>query len=123
MPGAQKGVVMRKKGTALSPNEIKRKEAEIMKKVRHLLQTGEILRGNLTERKKVCGTAGCRCSKGEKHAALYLVQSRGGKLRQLYVPADLAEIAREWVCNYQILQQLLDELSDLGWSKMEAREL
>jgi len=88
-----------------------------------LLRTQGILRGNISERLRVCGKAGCKCASGEKHAGLYLVQSREGKTRQLYIPATWAEDVKQWVANYQVMQQLLDELSDVWWENIETREL
>lgn len=114
---------MRKKGFVLPRNDRKKLENELLRKLRQLLSTGELLRGNLSTRQKVCGTRTCHCARGEKHEATYLVQSRDGKLRQLFVPADLSEIAKQWVCNYQIMQELLEQLSDLRWQEIEGREL
>src|ERR1700675_5161055 len=44
------------------------------------------LRGSLSERLGKCGKPNCRCARGELHKSLYLVQSQGGKLRQICVP-------------------------------------
>jgi hypothetical protein len=30
---------------------------------------------------------------------------------------------RQWVTNYQVMQQLLDELSDVWWDNVQEREL
>jgi len=44
----------------------------------------------LSERLGKCGKPNCRCTRGELHKSLYLVQSQGGRLRQICVPQALA---------------------------------
>ncbi len=99
-------------------------ERRIRAKVASLFKQGQgFLRGTLSERQRVCGKQSCKCARGEKHVGLYLVQSRNGKLRQLFVGSALADDVRQWVTNYQVMQQLLDELSDVWWDNVQEREL
>lgn len=81
-----------------------------------------LLRASLNPRQKVCGKPGCRCARGEKHAALYVVVSEKGKPRQLFVPRTLEPQARQWVSSYQRIRELLDELSRIYWDKLSRRE-
>lgn len=82
-----------------------------------------LARGTLTVREKSCGKPTCHCARGEKHRAPYLTASEEGKLRQLFIPLDIEEKARDWVDNYQRIRQLLEELSQLHWDKLKRREL
>ena len=113
---------MPKKASPVPRNIRRTSEHSLRTKLRSLLSSEGLLRGTLSERFKTCGKAGCKCASGAKHAALYLVQSRNGKLRQTFVPAMWADFVKQLVCNHQVAQQLLDELSDMWWEKLESRE-
>jgi Family of unknown function (DUF6788) len=80
-----------------------------------------LIRGTLLERTRVCGKPNCRCTRGHKHRAVYLVLSEKGKLRQLYVPADWEQRVRQWVENHRALRGLLRELSEVSWEKIRRR--
>ena len=64
----------------------------------------------------------CRCARGEKHSALYVVVRADGKPHQLFVPHALEPQARQWIGTYQRVRELLDELSGLYWDKLSQRE-
>jgi hypothetical protein len=81
-----------------------------------------LLRGNLLERRRVCGKPTCKCARGELHANLYLVFSEGGKLRQLFVPRTWEARVRQWVADYHDARRLLEELSRLYFEKLRQRE-
>ncbi len=81
-----------------------------------------LMRGNLLERRRVCGKANCRCARGELHAGLYLVFSEGGKLRQLFVPKSWESRVRLWVQDYHEVRRLLEEVSRLYVEKLRQRE-
>lgn len=87
-----------------------------------LVHFRRLLRGTLSLRKVTCGKPKCCCSRGEPHLSLYLVQSRNGKPRQLYIPKKWEDRVREAVADYQQLQQLIEELSELEWEHLEDRK-
>lgn len=103
--------------TRMSPQE-----RHLRSQLVQLLSGVGLLRATLNPRRKVCGKPTCRCARGEKHAALYLVVSEDGKPRQLFVPQSLEPQARQWVASYQRVRDLLDELSRLYWDKLSRRE-
>jgi hypothetical protein len=80
------------------------------------------LRGTLAPRLRRCGKPNCRCAQGELHASLYLVQSQGGKPRQVFVPEEWEERIRQGVHGYQEIQQLLEELSEVEWQRLLDRK-
>jgi hypothetical protein len=49
---------------------------------------------------------------------LYLVQSQGGKLRQLAIPRAWEDRVREAVHNYRRMQKLIEEISELEWKQL-----
>jgi hypothetical protein len=81
-----------------------------------------LLRGNLLERRRVCGKPNCRCTRGALHASLYLVFSEGGQLRQLFVPKTWEARVRQWVADYQDARRLLEAISHLYSEKVRQRQ-
>jgi hypothetical protein len=80
------------------------------------------LRGCLQERYRLCGKPTCRCTRGQKHRALYLVLAEGKRLRQLYVPPAWEARVRQWVAHHRTLRELIQEVSALYWKKVQQRE-
>jgi hypothetical protein len=87
-----------------------------------LAHSRRLLRGSLSVRNQTCGKDSCRCARGGAHVSLYLVQSQKGKPRQIYVPREWEERVRQAVKDYQELQTLLEELSELEWRRLTRRE-
>ncbi|MBU0638852.1 MAG: hypothetical protein KKB50_08305 [Planctomycetes bacterium] len=81
-----------------------------------------LLRGNLLERRRVCGKPNCKCTRGERHTNLYLVYSESGKLRQLFVPKRWEPLVRQWAADYHEIRRLLEELSQMYVEKLRSRE-
>jgi hypothetical protein len=80
------------------------------------------LRGTLSERAGKCGKPNCHCARGELHESLYLVQSQGGKPRQICVPKAWRERVRQAVNDYHLMQKLIEEVSELEWKRLQERE-
>lgn len=91
-------------------------------RVAQLSHSSRLLRGTLTIRSRRCGKAGCRCARGELHVSLYLVQSQKGKPRQIFVPKEWEERVRRAVTDYQELQKLVEEVSELEWKRLKERK-
>jgi hypothetical protein len=87
------------------------------------MASGErFLRGALSERSSKCGKPNCHCVNGEGHKSLYLVQSDAGKVRQICVPKPLQDPVRQAVAEYQKMQRLIDEVSELQWKRFLKRK-
>ncbi len=80
--------------------------------------TLRLLRGTLSLRRGRCGKPHCPCTRGERHASLYLVQSHLGQLRQGYVPKAWEQRVRQAVQNHQEMQPLIEELSQGEWRRL-----
>ena len=88
-----------------------------------LLASGRwFLRGTLSERAGKCGKSGCHCAKGELHQSLYLVQSHGGKPRQICVPQAWQARVRQAVNDYRRIQELIENVSELEWKRLAQRK-
>ena len=96
-------------------------ERRFRSRLTQLIQRHWLLRGTLSMRSRQCGKPTCRCASGQLHASLYLVQSQQGQPRQVCIPKDWEERIRQGVSNYQELQRLLEELSELEWQRLRER--
>lgn len=90
-------------------------------RIAQLATSTRLLRGTLSVRRVTCGKPGCCCAAGESHVGLYLVQSKNGKSRQLYVPKELEERVRKAIDDYKALQELVEELSDEEWKLLKEK--
>jgi hypothetical protein len=107
---------------SLSRAELSAAERSLRSRIAQLTSGERFLRGALSERSSKCGKPNCRCATGQGHQSVYLVQSHGGKVRQICVPKALQDPVREAVGQYQEIQRLLDEVSQLEWKRFLARK-
>ncbi|MCA9800834.1 MAG: hypothetical protein KC777_02550 [Cyanobacteria bacterium HKST-UBA02] len=115
---------MPQKLSASSVNERRSRERKVRAKLQKLLREGQgFLGGTPMERWKKCGRESCKCTMGEKHFGVYLVRRVKGNLRQAYIPADWNDDVHQWVTNYRLMRELLDELSDIWWENVREKEL
>jgi len=98
------------------------RERELRSRIVQLASRQWLLRGSLSERAGKCGKPNCRCTRGELHASLYLLQSQQGKLRQLCVPKAWQPRVRQAIDDYRKLQELLEEVSELEWKRLKERK-
>lgn len=103
--------------TQLSDRERSRRS-----RLAQIVHAARFLRGSLSVRSVRCGKPDCRCAYGEPHACLYLVRRKGGKLRQLFVPRQWEARIREAVRNQEEMERLIEELSDLEWTRLKQRK-
>ena len=74
-----------------------------------------LIAGSLQTQRRRCGKEGCRCARGELHGPyLYLSLRAGGRTRMLYVPAELADEARQAVTASAEAQTALAEISAIN---------
>lgn len=97
-------------------------ERELRSRLAQLIHSGAIMRATVTVRERVCGKSTCKCAAGEKHASLYLVSRQNGQMRQIFVPKDLEAKVRRWVEQYQRAQELLENISEFHWKRVQDRE-
>jgi hypothetical protein len=110
------------RGHRLSRAHLPEEERRLRSELAQLITGYGWVRGNLSIREKVCGKPSCRCSRGERHEAAYLVASEEGKLEQLFIPKTLLQTTEEWVGNYHRIRELLEVVSQLQRDKLERRE-
>jgi Family of unknown function (DUF6788) len=106
----------------LSRAELSATELGLRSRIAQIASNERLLRGTLSERSSKCGKLNCHCADGEGHRSLYLVQGHAGKVRQICVPKELQDPVRQAVGEYQELQRLLDQVSELEWRRFLARK-
>jgi hypothetical protein len=99
------------------------KERELRSRLTKLIQTKGLIRGTLSMRANTCGKSTCKCARGEKHAALYLMVSREGTPQQLFIPQTYETKVRQWIDEYRHAEQLLEEIAAVHWDKLKNREV
>ena len=104
----------------LSRAELSGSERSLRSRIAQIASGERFLRGTLSERSSKCGKPNCRCANGAGHASLYLVQSDAGKVRQLCIPKLLQDPVRQAVSEFQEMQRLLQEVSELEWKRFLA---
>lgn len=85
-----------------------------------LVHEEPLLHGTLNRRRVTCGNPRCRCARGERHPALYLVYRQEGRVHQVFVPASLEAQVRQWVARDRAVRSLLEALSRLGVERLQA---
>jgi hypothetical protein len=98
-------------------------ERNFRSRIAQLASGQRLLRGTLSERSSKCGKPNCHCANGELHHSVYLVQSHAGKLRQICVPKPWRERVRQAVADFQEMQRLIEEVSELEWKRLQQRKL
>ncbi|MEK6779793.1 MAG: DUF6788 family protein [Candidatus Deferrimicrobiota bacterium] len=83
-----------------------------------LVHEEPLLHGTLNPRSVTCGNPGCRCARGERHPALYVVFRREGRVHQVFVPASLEAQVRRWVATDHEVRSLLEEVSRLSVERL-----
>jgi len=106
----------------LSRTELSATERGLRSRLAQIVSSERFLRGTLSERFSKCGKLNCRCADGAGHTSLYLVQSQAGKVRQLCIPKALQDPVRQAVGEFQEMQRLLHEVSELEWKRFLARK-
>ena len=106
---------------AFSRSKLSAAERDLRSRISQLLHSRWLLQATLAPRQRRCGKPNCRCTRGQMHASLYVVRSRQGRLRQLYVPPHWESRVRQAVADYQQLQQRLEEVSEHEWKRLRSR--
>jgi len=106
----------------LSRADLSPTERGLRSRIAQIASGERFLRGTLSERSSKCGKPNCGCADGDGHASLYLVERHAGKLHQLCIPKALQDPVRRAVGEFQEMQRLLREVSELEWKRFLARK-
>jgi hypothetical protein len=111
---------MFKEATMTKTSLLTGKERNARSRLRQLLNEPTLLRANLVEMKRYCGSTSCRCAKSKRywHVSWYASQSQHGKPRMKCIPADQLDEVRQWVERYQEARTLLAIVGDESWDRI-----
>jgi len=99
-----------------------REERNFRSRLAQLVSGRGLIRGTLLERYRACGNPRCKCARGQKHRAVYLMLRHQGQLQQLYIPRSYEQQVRQWVAHHQEIKKLLHEISRIYWKKVQQRQ-
>src|ERR1700692_1471016 len=105
-----------------SPVKLTAAERSFRSRVAQLASGQWFLRGTLSDRSSKCGKPNCHCANGELHQSVYLVQSHAGKPAQLCAPQPWRARRPQAVADYQEMQRLIEEVSELEWKRLLERK-
>lgn len=97
-------------------------ERKLRSRLAQLAGAKTLIHATLSVRHVTCGKKSCRCARGERHRAVYLVSSAKGKKRQVFVPLNMEQEVREWVENYRMVMDLLEKVSEGAWAELRRRK-
>lgn len=103
-------------------NQMSPKERALRSKLAQLVHQEPFLHATVNVRHITCGKKNCRCAKGQKHRALYLVCNTKGKTRQLFVPPSMEQEICRRVENYHSTVELIDKISEHAWGELKRRK-
>jgi len=103
----------------MTRSQMSPQERAFRSRLAKLVHEEPLVHGTLNDRSVTCGNPRCRCARGERHAALYLVYRREGRVHQVFVPPSLAAQVRQWVATDRAVRSLLAEVSRLGVERLE----
>ena len=106
----------------MNRNQMSAQQRAVRSRLAQLIHSKPMIHATVNVRHLTCGKSGCRCARGEKHRALYLLCNVAGKKRQVYVPAALEEEVWQWVENHRTALALLEEVSDEAWRELLRRK-
>jgi hypothetical protein len=66
-----------------------------------------MLQATVVQRRTKCGSAGCRCARGEYHTAWSLTYKEKGKTRTVRIDEDIRAEVIEWAENWKRFRRLL----------------
>jgi len=103
------------RGNAKDSEQNRRKAADI-------LQTPDpIYRGSLIRYSRRCGSARCRCAKGQLHQGWALSFSRNGKTQVVYIPDELCSEVAAGLKHHKELSRLLDQIAQADSLRLRER--
>jgi hypothetical protein len=106
----------------LNRAELSATERGLRSRIAQLTSGARFLRGTLSDRSSKCGKPNCHCANGDGHGSVYLVDSHAGKIRQTCVPKTSRDMVRQAVAEYQEIQRLMNEVSELEWKRLLAKK-
>ena len=97
-------------------------ERRARSRLTQLVHEHPFLCGSLVTMQRTCGKPGCKCTRGELHAGLYLALRVGKKRKMIHVPQAMEQTVRQWVANYQEAWHLMEQISELCMKRFSLKK-
>jgi hypothetical protein len=111
------------------PIDLQKHSARFLRKrrqslLRRLPPLNSVLRGSLIERYKRCGKPGCKCALGPGHGPKYYlsISQSGDRPAMDYVPQDSHETVAQYLQNYRLAREILDQICSINRELLRRRE-
>lgn len=104
-----------------NPSQLSLRERAARSRLQQILRESGLIRATWVQLRRPCGGAGCKCAKGKRywHKSWSISQSQGGKLRRKSIPEPLREEVDRWLKQYWEARDLLDQVSNEYWARLE----
>lgn len=104
-----------------NPSQLPPGERAARSRLQQILRESGLIRATWVRLRRPCGGTGCKCAKGKRywHKSWSISQSQGGRLRRKSIPEPLREEVDRWLKQYWEARDLLDQVSDEYWARLE----
>ena len=104
----------------------KKRISEIGRRIRRLhkkLSTlGPLMRGTVVLLGSTCGNPRCKCARGEKHPQYYFSVNIDRKTKIMYLRKEMRIEAEEYVKNYKLLWDIVEEMTLLNFELLKSKK-
>jgi len=104
----------------------KKRISEIRRRIRILhkkLSTlGPLMRGTVVLLGSTCGNPRCKCARGEKHPQYYFSVNIDRKTKIMYLRKEMRIEAEEYVKNYKLLWDIVEEMTLLNFELLKSKK-
>jgi hypothetical protein len=104
----------------------KKRISEIQRTIRRLHQKlstlGPLMRGTVVLLGSTCGNPRCKCARGEKHPQYYFSVNIDRKTKIMYLRKEMRIEAEEYVKNYKLLWDIVEEMTLLNFELLKSKK-
>ena len=104
----------------------KRRISDMRRRIRVLqkkLSTlGPLMRGTVVLLGSTCGNPRCKCARGEKHPQYYFSVNIDRKTKIMYLRKEMRIEAEEYVKNYKLLWDIVEEMTLLNFELLKSKK-
>lgn len=103
----------------------KKRISDMRRKIRRLHQKlstlGPLMRGTVVLLGSTCGNPRCKCARGEKHPQYYFSVNIARKTKTMYLRKEMKSEAEEYVNNYKLLWDIVEEMTLLNFELLKSK--
>jgi hypothetical protein len=103
-----------------------KRRSDLRKKIRLLHQKlstlGPLMRGTVVLLGSTCGNPRCKCARGEKHPQYYFSVNIDRKTKIMYLRKEMRIEAEEYVKNYKLLWDIVEEMTLLNFELLKSKK-